>query len=309
MHNPKLSYLSNKLFLRLSRFVHLNNKAINISIDAESFLVVSESDFANITSTTQGGAIYVGGQVSSVHTKSCASKCMANGPDKENNFGTYICQVSKSDKIILHSSFFSCGDNEVGEATAYYLYGQNIFSTSNVSYCVAVRNVGLRMNFGNIQTCNYSSFIRNSCSPLHVIACFESADSELKRCNFFDNSQLSAERGIIYCYMSNLSVIESIIQNNTKNAPTFCVNSNKGNLMTVRNCFVDHLANLQKNIITNDIVNVDFENYLKHINSEICANAVSVALLIRKKYERSECICHIYSKFISLYIISIMITF
>ena len=240
---------------------------ISIEISSLVDIIIESSSFFFVSSTGNGGALYISCSKSSVQLfKLCASLCKISSTSTFGSFSYVSSDISRENSFTI-SSIYQCS-NIVGFTTSsvYIANGHQVFSninsSNNLAYSYSVVSFIRPSGF----SCSFSTFFGNQAS-FHGVFFLEDGNGFVENSNFISNSgSTSNSYGmIISTSLSFLTISLSIFISNSP-SPLF----GHSNYFLLIDCFVDVFSFRDYTLYISNLGGLTSTHSLNHYSTQFC---------------------------------------
>ena len=215
--DPYKYYISDITSSKGSRFIDFyQSSTTSIKILLESSLF--HSNHIGSTSTKDGysgygGNIYIRAKLDFVQNKICSYNCSSS------QYGQHCYILSQYSTIKYKNYNYLSSYSDLGQSQGYgyspihHGNGEVIINNANVSNCRTSQYCGIFIELTNFPgNISQTSFINNSATSYYCILFSGSQPYSYIKSNFLNNK---VSDRLFYIYFHDISIIDSIIQNNT----------------------------------------------------------------------------------------------
>ena len=240
------------------------------STDANSKLLVEDSQFVNCVTHLSGGGIYRVENGSTVLHRVCGFGCKVTEGSENGNDGPFSTVHSSTGcyNYIIESQVSLC--NSSWGCTVHMMNGNCMAKYQNISYNNCARYSGIKYSTNDVCNTSYSSLKNNTLDYDGVFGIDYSKEAKLISSNIIYNIKTGNNEGLIKVWICQLEIRDTCIYGNVNKLPTFFA-LDASSMITVYNCTVDDKSsNIEIN--TNNILPSpnSFFNMLKLMNTGKC---------------------------------------
>lgn len=289
---------SNNYYIKQEFFKDFTDKVISISSDADATKVLLEnSDFQNIFSTSNGGAINVYPNGNYVKSQVCAINCTCKGAD--GHFSFVSLKKNEHKNCIFYSSFIECPYNSLGRSVSRLIGGNISYKNNNISNIQTWRTPTIYLNSeSELNHVTFSSYKNCTATDFYGIA-FHIGKYLVEYCSFIDGR--ASSHFFISEVRGNATIKYSSIVNIKADILVICLSSE--NHMMFERCLFSNISDITSDVTIINTMNDELLLLNNFLSTAFC-DAVYPMEVMKIYYEPSNdiCWCDVTSRFLAFFV-------